>query len=583
MKRSNGIKIASLVFCVICLATSVVRPVNGASLGVNVTKGAAELTREAHDAIMNIEIENTTQNEPQEQKENEVNSEGITLNIVSTKPKVHEGTILNGVYAEDIDLSGKTYEDAVSEIDGYIANVANSSFTLKGINGQSQTVSAKDFKLKWDDTGMLDEAFNLGTVGNLVQRYKARKDLEHEKKVYPIDFSYDEGAIRNVVQTMADAQNIESENATLKRENGSFYFEQGKPGTEIDVDTSVKSIERVLDSFKGGDQSVDLTVIESTPKGSQEDLSKIKDVLGTFTTSFSSSGSDRSGNVRNGASLINGSILYPGEQFSVYNAVSPFTEENGYFMAGSYLNGMVVESLGGGICQVSSTLYNAVLRAELQVDERYNHSMIVTYVKMSSDAAISGTSKDFKFTNNLEYPIYIEGYTTEDKQITFNIYGVETRPSNRTLEFESVEISRTEPEGEKIVADAGQPIGSISVQSPHTGYQGEFWKIVKVDGVETERVLINKSKYLPTPRTATVGTASAAPGAAAAMAAAIATGSIDFVKSTIASLNSAAAAAAAGLPVPEIELPEPPQETQEAAPAPEPAAESEESSEGTSE
>lgn len=583
MKRSNGIKIASLVLCVICLATSVVRPVNGASLGVNVTKGAAELTREAHDAIMNIEIENTTQNEPQEQKENEVNSEGITLNIVSTKPKVHEGTILNGVYAEDIDLSGKTYEDAVSEIDGYIANVANSSFTLKGINGQSQTVSAKDFNLKWDDTGMLDEAFNLGTVGNLVQRYKARKDLEHEKKVYPIDFSYDEGAIRNVVQTMADAQNIESENATLKRENGSFYFEQGKPGTEIDVDTSVKSIERVLDSFKGGDQSVDLTVIESTPKGSQEDLSKIKDVLGTFTTSFSSSGSDRSGNVRNGASLINGSILYPGEQFSVYNAVSPFTEENGYFMAGSYLNGMVVESLGGGICQVSSTLYNAVLRAELQVDERYNHSMIVTYVKMSSDAAISGTSKDFKFTNNLEYPIYIEGYTTEDKQITFNIYGVETRPSNRTLEFESVEISRTEPEGEKIVADAGQPIGSISVQSPHTGYQGEFWKIVKVDGVETERVLINKSKYLPTPRTATVGTASAAPGAAAAMAAAIATGSIDFVKSTIASLNSAAAAAAAGLPVPEVKLPEAPQETQEAAPAPEPAAESEESSEGTSE
>ena len=118
----------------------------------------------------------------------------------------------------------------------------------------------------------------------------------------------------------------------------------------------------------------------------------------------------------NGCSLINGTTLYPGEEFSTYKTVSPFSVANGYYMAGSYVSGKVVDSLGGGICQVSTTLYNAVLLAELEVTERYNHSMIVGYVDPSADAAIAESSgKDFKFVNNTDAPIYIEGYT-HDKQ-----------------------------------------------------------------------------------------------------------------------------------------------------------------------
>ena len=300
-----------------------------------------------------------------------------------------------------------------------------------------------------------------------------------------------------------------------------------------------------LDNFTGSDLTIDMVVVEDIPKATAEDLEKIHDVIGRYKTSFKTSNADRSGNVRNGTRLVNGTVLLPGDSFSMYQTVSPFTEENGYYLAGSYLNGMVVESLGGGICQVSSTLYNAVLRAELQVDERHNHSMIVSYVDLSSDAAISGTSKDFKFTNNTEYPIYIEGITTEDKQVVFTIYGVETRPSNREVSYENEKISETVPEGDKIIADPSLPLGSISTQSAHTGYVGKLWKIVKVDGKETERVEVNKSTYLPTPRTATVGTATDNPAALAMVQAAIASGSIDTVKATVGELNSAAEAAAA--------------------------------------
>lgn len=110
----------------------------------------------------------------------------------------------------------------------------------------------------------------------------------------------------------------------------------------------------------------------------------------------------------------------------------PFTEENGYAPAASYANGTVVESFGGGICQVSTTLYQAVLQAELEVTERHNHSMIVKYVEPSMDAAIAEGAKDFRFVNNTEAPIYIEGYTYGGK-IYFNLYGEEYRSADRKV------------------------------------------------------------------------------------------------------------------------------------------------------
>ncbi|MEG2871651.1 MAG: VanW family protein, partial [Clostridium sp.] len=267
-----------------------------------------------------------------------------------------------------------------------------------------------------------------------------------------------------------------------------------------------------------------------------------------FTTSFRTSGSSRSKNVTNGCHLIDGTTLYPGDTFSTYEEVSPFSEENGYYLAGSYLQGKVVDSLGGGICQVSTTLYNAVIRAELEVIERYNHSMIVSYVDPSSDAAISGTSKDFKFKNTTQYPIYIEGYANSDKNLTFTVYGVETRPATRKVDFESEVIEKIEPKGENIVADAGAPVGTISVQSAHIGYVAKLWKIVSEDGQEVSRTEFNKSTYQLSPRTATVGIASADPSVTAAMQAAIATGSIDQVKALVGAYKASQTAPPASAP-----------------------------------
>ncbi len=500
--------------------------------GEDVFAGANGLMKEAMDTVRNGAAP-------------EGNGASFNMEIEPVIERDLSGTIMQGIYVDDINLSGKTYDEAVNLIRDKVNSMSGANITLHSIGDNTVEVTAADLGLKWDDTNMVADALYVGRAGNIVERYKERKDLEHNKRVYPLNVEFDRETVMSIVNEQGSLHNIEAENATLSKADGDFVVTPGTKGEKIDVNASVSRIMSGLDNFTGNDMTFDMVVIEDVPKASAEDLEKIHDIIGSYKTSFSTSGADRSGNVRNGTRLVNGTVLLPGEQFSMYNTVSPFTEENGYFLAGSYLNGMVVESLGGGICQVSSTLYNAVLRAELQVDERHNHSMIVSYVDLSSDAAISGTSKDFKFTNSSDTPIYIEGITTSDKQVIFNIYGVETRPNNRKVTYESEQLSETVPEGEKIIADPSAPVGTISTQSAHTGYTGKLWKIVTVDDKETERTEVNKSTYLPTPKTATVGTATDNPAAKAMIDAAIATGSIDAVKSTIGELNAEAAAAQA--------------------------------------
>lgn len=523
----QGSFIKTFLLGVATLALCVVFSVNTSAVTINVNAGAS--------AVMNPTVDGTDE------------ADSIHVDVTEHIP---DGVISKGVYADSVDLSSMTYDEANRAITEYVNALKNTEITLLSVNGSARTVTAGELGLKWNNIGIIGEAVDLGKEGNIVTRYKALKDLEFSNKVYTVEISFDQAAIRAIIEAQAEQDNIEPIDATLSRSGEEFSVVPGQTGYSINTDASVKQIIEALSSgWNKEATSIELAIDVNEPKGKTDELLMIKDVLGTYTTSYKTSGKARSGNVANGTRLINGTILFPGEEFSAYDAVEPFTEDNGYYMAGSYLNGLVVESLGGGICQVTSTLYNAVLRAELEVTERSNHSMIVTYVDLSSDAAISGTYKNFRFVNSLDYPIYIEGKTSDDKKITFTVYGVETRPENREVSFESVELSRTEAEGEKVVADPSQPVGYIDTQSAHTGFVGELWKVVKVDGVETERSKVNKSTYTATPRTATVGTATADPAVAAAIQTAIATNSIDYCKGVIAQMNAAAAAAAAGIPI----------------------------------
>lgn len=452
--------------------------------------------------------------------------------------------IEQGVRAGDIDLAGMTKDEAAQAIQSYVDGLGEKKIELLAQDG-SVSVTAAELGIVWENEEILTEAVTLGKKGNIVARYKAMEDLKHRGKNYEIQLDFDRSAIASIVEERCMEFNVEAIDAQLKRVDGNFAVEEGQTGYLVDQQASASDIyEYMTQKWNREDASIVLAIIVDEPRGKAEELLQVKDLLGSFTTSYVSSGRDRSGNVTNGCAKIDGTTLYPGDTFSTYDAVKPFSQENGYFMAGSYLNGKVVDSIGGGICQVSTTLYNAVLQAELEVTERHNHSMIVNYVDPSADAAIAESAgKDFRFVNNTEHPVYIEGYT-EDKRITFNIYGVESRDAGRTVVYESKVLEKKVPERDTIVADPSQPVGYIHTSAAHIGYRAELWKVVKENGVEVSREQINSSNYQMSPQTVTVGTATSDPNFSSQIQAAIETNDTGIIKGTIANIKAAQEAAA---------------------------------------
>lgn len=453
-----------------------------------------------------------------------------------------EAVIADHVSIGGVDVGGLTAAEAEQLLTEKTSAFRDTVFTLTA-GEKSVQVMGMDIGLAWGNPQVIEEAVNVGKSGNLLTRYKDKKDLEQNGKSYDVLFTIDETETAALLNANADALGVRAQNAGLLKTADGFEMTGGQTGVTVDVTSSLVLIKDfITQSWDGSDAEIALATEITEPVGSADELSRVKDVLGTFHTDFSSSSAARCTNIERAASLINGSVVYPGEEFSVVDTIGPTNAENGYELAGAYENGQTVEAYGGGVCQVSTTLYNAVLFSELEVTTRYPHSMLVAYVDPSRDAAIAVDSgKNFKFKNNTDAPIYIEGYTA-DKQLYFTIYGEETRPANRSISFET-EVTSQSDRTYSFVPSA-DPIGTIvTTSSAHIGKNAELWKIVTVDGVEESREKVNSSSYRGTPQTVVVGISSLDPAATAAVSAAIATGDAYTVYNTVAAYSGSATAA----------------------------------------
>lgn len=146
------------------------------------------------------------------------------------------------------------------------------------------------------------------------------------------------------------------------------------------------------------------------------------ELLGRASVSFSGGSEERNKNIKLGVDKINGKVVAPGEEFSFIKALGPVTEEDGYSVAKVFLNGEVTTGVGGGLCQVSTTLFQSLLKAGLPITERHNHTYTVSYYDVGMDATYSDPWVDLKFKNDTANPITIKG-KTEDQKVVFEIYG----------------------------------------------------------------------------------------------------------------------------------------------------------------
>lgn len=431
-----------------------------------------------------------------------------------------ENEIYPNIYIESVDVSGMKQAEAKQAVEAKIKEYQQQNITFRVEEGTVQAaLSELGFTMK-DVDQLVEKALSYGKDGSIWSRYFQVKKLDKEKKLFEVEYQIDSEKTKKVLEEKAQPLEKAAANATITRENGAFVITDEVEGKKIDTEASMKMIEEYLNKKWDKKEAVlELAVVSDVPNITREQLGTIQDTLGTFTT-YCGKGGGRVQNIESGTAHINGAVVMPGEEYSANAAMEPYTTENGFTEAGSYENGKVVQSMGGGICQVSTTLYNAVILAELEVTQRQPHSMLVNYVKPAMDAAIAGDYKDLKFKNNTETPIYIEGYISGGN-LTFTIYGKETRNPNRSIEFVSETLSTT-PAGKKFV-ESQDAIGTMSKSdSGHTGKKARLWKVVYENGQEVSRDVFNNSTYSASPVTINVGTASDNAEASAIVRAAIA-------------------------------------------------------------
>lgn len=268
---------------------------------------------------------------------------------------------------------------------------------------------------------------------------------------------------------------------------------------KISLEEAKQMLNTTADSYK-----IPLKTIY--PKVSTNDIGNeaFPDVLSTFSTNYSESNTNRSTNVKLAASKINGIVIMPGETFSYNYTVGPRTASAGFKEAAVYVNGTVGTGLGGGICQVSSTLYNSVLLANLEITERYNHGFLTGYVKPGTDATVSWGSLDFKFKNSRNYPIKINSYASNGK-ITTTILGLKSDVEYDVKIISNV-IQTIYPKTEEQYSSSLAKGVTKTISSGSNGCRAESYRVLYLNGKEISRTLLARDTYNPHNKVVMIGT-----------------------------------------------------------------------------
>ncbi len=312
---------------------------------------------------------------------------------------------------------------------------------------------------------------------------------ERESKEIALDPVYRFGDARSVdLAAFVDKYQPPIRPAKARLVEGVVALQHESTGMTFSAEKFPQSVEAALTSG----EPVKIPVIESPKRIPDAELEKIKAVVSRFSTKFNAGQISRSSNIRLAAQSIDGLVLMPGDTFSFNDHLGQRTRAKGYKEAGVYVSGRHDIDVGGGICQVSTTLYNSLLMGEVKIDYRSPHSLPVPYVPLGRDAAVSFPNPDLKFTNNFDTPIALSA-SYSPGVLEFRVLGATKNP--REVKFESRLLSSWS-NGEKIVHDPSLAFGERKVQDRGgSGRKVQTWKVVYEGGVEVERIDLGTSTY----------------------------------------------------------------------------------------
>ena len=449
---------------------------------------------------------------------------GLFVSTIFALANISNNNIINGISIAGIDVSRLSKEDAKAKIESIYNEKKEKDIPLKHGEYET-TLSPILMEVNYKIDEAVEKAYSIGKSSNIfVNNYNILFALITKKDI-PLEMTLNEEVTKQMIEDMnINLPDVVIE-SSYSVEDDELIITKGKAGIKIDAESLLSQVKERLNSPNTSNEVIDIPVINKEPdpididkiheevykeaqdayivkepfevhpevEGIDFDVEAAKEILkedkeeyvipliitepsvtidelgeeafpdqlSTFTTRYDVSDVDRTTNLRLACQKINGTVLLAGETFSYNDVVGARTVAAGYKNAKIYEAGQVVDGLGGGICQISSTLYNAALQANLEIVERRNHQFVTSYVPAGRDATVVYGSTDFKFKNTRKYPIRIVA-TANAGIATISIYGIKEE-NEYTFKFSTKTVS-TIPYSTQYIDDSTLPQGTEVVK-----------------------------------------------------------------------------------------------------------------------
>lgn len=402
--------------------------------------------------------------------------------------------IYPGVKVEGVDLSGKSVQQATGILNEKFGSaIIKKKININAPNKQYNVDYSKlDAKFNIDET--VKQAVSYGKDKGMFGKYRIINNPK--EKPYKLKFSYNPKPIKDLIALMENDINKQPANGTLKMiSSGNFKVNPDKKGAKLNSDKLEKDILAKVSGNVNLTEDVNAQVEILKAKGTAEELAKVNTKLASFSTDFATSGYERSTNITLATKSINGTLLMPGDEFSFNKVVGERTTAKGYMPAGVIVGNKTESGIGGGICQVSTTLYNAVLRANVNSTQRTHHTLPSHYIGLGMDATVDYGNIDYKFKNTLQYPIYIEG-SVSNKKVCFTVYS-DSSLTSKTYDIVS-KVTETVNYQTVYKDNINLLQGQQQIeQPPSTGYRVQVFRNIYQNGTLASQELLYKDYYLP--------------------------------------------------------------------------------------
>lgn len=427
-------------------------------------------------------------------------------NHEACRDEIYTERIYQGIYIDNVHVGGMTREQAVAAVEAVNEEVDAKFDLVVSVGNENWHVNSERVPVSRNIRETVEKAWaygrsnSAGNIGSGKTPFEGRVQQASELRSYPQTYvtkqDYDHQALRTLTDGIVNYVNRDPVNSTVQSFNFStktFTFTEDTPGAVIDPEDLYSRMTTLLDN------GVTSTTVRVVPQRIEAEMTKAElmnrfGLISAYTTSTTNN-KNRNTNIQLSAAAISGITVLPGEIFSFNAATGERTAEKGYREAAAIAGGQSRDEIGGGVCQTSSTLFNAVARANLEIIERNPHAWPSNYVEKGFDATVNWPGLDFKFKNNTDWPVFIvAGYSKQ--KVTVNIYGM-TLGTGVKIDLES-EVTRTipKPEGVNYVVNESLAKGEQKkTVNAREGCEVTTWKIWYQGEREIKREVLFKTTY----------------------------------------------------------------------------------------